>query len=305
MRITENLRLYSLRRNVQLRGQSIAAIYDKLASQKEISRPSENPVQAGVIMRLRARTAALRQKISSANDAQFIINSATSTLQSVNDKLLEIRTMAVRAANSTMSTNDMGALADQVNQLLESLVQDANAKHGNRYIFSGTDTDIAAIAVTRDGNGDITTVTYAGNTAKLIAPIGSDRTFDLSVNGQETFIATSALQSVISLRDNLRNTSGLDSAALSAALSSDLGAVSAAEEDLRGLLGKVGARASELDMITQQTAASLTRTEELLSEKSDVDVAMLAIELSKEEVIYSALLSAGQKLFRTNLLDYI
>ena len=85
--------------------------------------------------------------------------------------LSDVQTAATEAANGTNSAAQLQALGTQVNQDLDSLVQDANTQFEGDYLFSGTATNTAPIAVTRDAQGNIQEITYQGSDTEVTYPV--------------------------------------------------------------------------------------------------------------------------------------
>lgn len=263
MRVTEGMRIGSLQQHLQASSRNLSRIYGKMASQRELSRPSEDPVRAGVIMRLTTQMEAPTQKQDAITQTTFVINAASAALSSAENKMTHLKALAVQAANGTLSEEQLAVIAGEVNEMLESLVcDDANARSGNR-------------------------------------------TVAMSVTGQEAFVATNVLSAVLDFRDHLMNTGGLTPEDLSAALSNDLGAITDAGAEIRLVTGPLAARSAQLDLVSEQTADAMIRLQEIFSEKRDVDMGELAVELDKEEMVYQALFASGRRILSMSLMDYL
>jgi len=305
MRVTESLRFQSLQQNLQSASAKLSGLYEQMATQQSVSRPSDDPVKTAAIMRLNSALNAFKQNNDSMKNAQTFMDSATSRLEAVQDKLIQARTLAVRAGNSTLSEHECKAIAGQINELLESILQDANTKFDDRFIFAGTKTDSAPFVATRDTDGKITSISYQGNTQDLHAPIGRDRTATLSVTGKAAYVDTGLLQSLINFRDDLENAGSMTSDQLATAMTNDLGAISDATDSLGVMTSVLAARASEIDILADQNDAAIVRAQEQLSNKRDADMAQLAIDLNRQQMVYQALISAGGRIVDKNLMDYI
>jgi len=305
MRITETMRFDQFRSSIQTSSVKLSELYSKLATQREISKPSDDPVKTGVILRLSSHLAALEQRTSSISTVGNELESVESTLTSVSDQMIRLRTLATNASNGTLSATDRASIAAEVNEIVESLVQDANTSVNGEYLFSGTKSDTAPFAVTYDGDGNIVSATYQGSLAERQASLGLGRSVSLGPTGQSAFVDNGVLGAAIQLRDDLLNTGGLSPEALAAALTSDLGAIADAGDALLETIGTVGARVSELDALAEQNETAITRATELLSEARDADTAQIAVDLSKEQMVYEALLSAAESMSSTNLFAYL
>jgi len=305
MRVTEEMRTGNLLRNITSHSERLSRLYEKLATQQEVTRPSDNPVATSSIMRLDAHLKALGETTKAIDAAQGFLDAASDTLERASDALARARTLAVQAANGTLSASDRSAIAAEVNQILESLVQCANEMHEDRYLFSGTKTDTPPIAVTRDSDGLIQGFSYQGSDGALAFPLGRSRQIEVSVNGQAAFLDSDVLEAVKSFRDHLLNDEGLTEEETAAALRDDLSRLTVAQQDLLHTAGEVGSRVTHLDMIGEQTDRAITRATDALSDFRDADAAQIAFELQREETILQALLNAAGRIMNVSLMDYL
>jgi len=305
MRVTEGMRTDEMLRNIGTHSERLSRIYDRLATQQEVTRPSDDPVAAGSIMRISAHVQALEQTSEAVSVAETFLDAASGALERAADALMRVRTLAVQAASATLSPTDRTAIAAEVNQLLESLVQCANDMHEDRYLFAGTKTDTPPITVTRDADGDIDGFTYQGSETSLVFPLGRGRRIEVSVTGQAAFLDSGVLEAVRAFRDHLENEAGLTEEEIAAALQDDLADLTDAEQSLLHTTGELGSRVTHLELIGEQTDRAITRATETLSDLRDADAAELAFELQREEIILQALLNAAGRIMGMNLMDYL
>ena len=165
-----------------------------------------------------------------------------------------------------------------MNQDLESLVQDANSQFEGSYLFSGTKTDTAPIAVTRDAQGNIQNITYQGSDTDVTYPVGQGRTAPVSVTAQAAYM--NVLTAVKQLRDDLNNTQGLSSQDQQTALSNDLGAINTAQNSFTAQAAEVGSYQSQLTSLSTQMQTSLTNAQAILSNYQDADIAQISVQLA-------------------------
>lgn len=305
MRITERSRTAMLLRNLQTASTNMSRLYDKLATQKEVNLPSDSPSATGTIMRMNAYIDALEQTRDAVSTAQSFVNTVTDTLETSAETLLSAKILASRALNGALSPSELQAISGEMNQLLESAIQQAGQSFDGRYLFSGNKTDTVPFSITRDANGKIETITYQGSSNMVEFPIGRGRTLAGSVAGDTAFDETGFFEGIQSLRDVLWNAAGMSESERTEAIQAGFATLSRAEADFRALVGQVGARSAELDMVTQQTEGSLTRAKEALSNVQDVDMAELALALQTEQVVYEALLAVSARIMNISLMDYL
>ena len=214
------------------------------------------------------------------------------------------RRLATQAANGTESASDLQALGTQVNQELESLVQDANSQFEGSYLFSGTKTDTAPIAVTRDAQGNIQNITYQGSDTDVTYPISQGRTSPVSATAQAAYM--NVLTAVKQLRDDLNNTQGLSSQDQQTAISNDLNAVKTAQSSFLTQTAEVGAYQSQLTSLSSQMQTSLTNAQTILSNLQDADMAQISVDLQSAQTAYQAIVSSSaQQMQQPDLFSYL
>ena len=201
----------------------------KLGSQKEVNRPSDNPIGMGKILDYRSALAQVSNYKSNIDSSKSWLSMTESNLSSVTDILTEIKAMAVSQASATANSSTRQIAADSLQPLIDQIRSLANAKFGGRYLFSGTKTDtepfsetasVAHVDVPVKASGDSYTGTVsldAGNSytgtvnktyvVKIVTgglPLNTT-TYQVSSDGGRTWGAvTSDLSGVVNLGDGVK-----------------------------------------------------------------------------------------------------
>ncbi|HRU06695.1 MAG TPA: flagellar hook-associated protein FlgL [Candidatus Brocadiia bacterium] len=304
-RVTQHSKIQLLLGSVQRSSASVASLQEQLATGKQLNRPSDNPSGIARTLRLRNELARCESLSDRAAAAQSFLTMCESALSSAQETLSTAHQRAIAAVNGALGSDDLGAIADEINSSLESLLDQARERYGDRYCFSGVDTLQDPFEVTRDSNGEITSITYAGAPDAVTLDLGQGREIEITVTGQEAFVDTGALSSLLNLRDTLRNTAGLDQASLSAAIRSAADCVDTARKRVLELSGVMGGRQSRLDSIVERYETAIIETKGLISKIEDADVAEVYTELTSQQAVYNALLSSSGKFFQQSLFDYL
>ena len=80
--------------------------------------------------------------------------------------------------------------AEQVNQIISQLVQTGNTLNGSQYVFGGTQTTTPPLATTTDASGNITAVTYQGNSGQINYEVAQGVQMPVNTNGADLFQVT-------------------------------------------------------------------------------------------------------------------
>lgn len=306
MRVSDQTRVRMMLDSIQTRTADLNELYVKTASQRQVQRPSDDPVATATIMRLSDQVRSLEQKQQSITSAQAFCDAAGSVLDTGVDSIATLQTLAVRSAGSvTLSASNRVAMSNEVDQIIETLTNLANENSNGRYLFGGTRTDAQPVAVARDASGRIASVAYEGSDEPILFPLGEGRTVSPTATARTAFLDSDLLNAAISLRDHLRNDAGLPTEAQDALLSSDLERINRAQAAFLEESGRMAARSSMLESLEQQTQSGITRATEMLSKVRDVDTAQLAVSLQQEQTNYQALLASTAKIMGANLMSYL
>jgi flagellar hook-associated protein 3 FlgL len=304
MRVTEQTNAALLLQAIDQHSSAINTLNQQLATGMKVNEPSDDPVATGAIMRTNTYIADLNEDISVINTAQSVSQAASAAMSNSTSILSNVQTAATEAANGTESAAQLQALGVQVNQDLDSLVQDANSQFEGNYLFSGTATNTAPIAVTRDAQGNIQDITYEGSDNAVMYPVGQGRTSAATVTAQAAYM--NVLTAVKQLRDDLNNTQGLSSQEQQAAISNDLNAFTTAQSSFTAQAAEVGSYQSLLTSLNTQMQNSLTNAQTTLANYQDANTAQLSVELQSAQTAYQAIVSSeANQMQQPDLFSYL
>jgi len=140
MRITDNMRFNTTVNNLFSTQSQYNDLLEKIASQKEVNRASDDPVAATKIIDIRQGKAANEQYQKNINSCDSWISATESKLSSAYDLLVNAQEIAVGQATATSNAATRQIAAQKVQALIDEMRSLANAKSGNRYLFSGSQT---------------------------------------------------------------------------------------------------------------------------------------------------------------------
>ena len=266
---------------------------ERVGTGKRIQRSSDDPTAMGRALELRAGLRTSEQALRNAEDGQMWINLADNKLQSVVDRLQRAKELAVRGATFTNS-DERGAIAAEIAQLRDSIVDIANSQHQGRRLFGGFH---SGDAVTQVGG----VWTYTGDAGQVNRRIGDDEVVAVNVTALDAFGFSSGTD-VFTVLDNLETalTSG-SQAGIDSAISGLQGALDTTLQSLSGL-GAVGNR---LEGAIARIGDDMAAVRAQLSAVEDVDLAEAVMEMQLQETAYTAALGAFSRSSQTSLLDFL
>lgn len=279
----------------------VARAQSKISSGKEITRPSDDPYGASRALGLRGDLEGLQQFQSNVGDGTAWLNTCDTALSQVSDALQRVRELLIRSGNDAAGPAARAATADEVDQLIESVKQEANVRYGTRYVFSGTATNTAPYAV---GGAD----TYAGDAGTITREIGPGVQIRINADVSGLFgegqgaADDKLLNTLRDISDHLRGSTPADADALR---TTDLTRLDANFDALNGLRADIGARTNRLSIASSRLASIEENSTKLLSDTEDADIAKTVIEYSTQQAAYNAALRAGANIVQNSLLDFL
>ena len=286
--------------NINLNYKKIQETQEKLSSGKRINRPSDDPSGTRKVLGLKAEEFQVQQFLDNTETAKEQINFTSNTLESIQDIFSKIKELTIQASNDTLGQSERKIISGELDELLESVLQNANTDNNGRYIFSGTQTLTSAFTATRDSNGNISSVSYNGNNEEIKYQIGPNTFIQVNLPGGKLFQDNKAFSTLISLRDSL-NASTFDSIAFSNLRTT----MEAATDAISTEITKFGAKANRLEMTTNSLENSQAALKELISYTEDADVASLIMDLKHQENVLQSSLKTGAMVIQSTLLDFL
>lgn len=305
MRITSNTIFHQLTADINRAANRLFERQRQVASSRRMATASDDPVGAGLAVSLRESLAQLLQAQRNGDQAEARLQASADILMGIFSDLRDVKELAFRGMDGAFTLSDRQNLATQVNQKLERLLSDANARSIDGHLFGGTQTTVAPFTATRDVNGDITAVTAnpLGIAGQVNTEIPGGLKMTVNVPGSTVFTATSPqtvdiFPLLVTVRDQLRtgNVSGVEA---------NLADLDAAVDQVRVVGADVGSRIGRIRDIQARSQNDLLTLRGRLSRIEDTDVAEASIEFQQAQNVYQAALAAASRVGQINLLDFL
>jgi flagellar hook-associated protein 3 FlgL len=291
MRVTQGMIYDATNRGLATTMAAVQSASEKVSSTKALNRPSDNPADVRSAIQLRDALSELNQFQRNIDGATTKVDAMDGALADAGDLIQRANELSIAGGDGTLSAANRQAMAQEVSQIIESLAQDAGAKVGDAYLFSGFQVNKPPYVVTGPG----TVGAYQGDHGVALARIGPGATVQTSVAGDSAFQA--AFDALTQLKGDL-----------DAGTVVQAGTISKIQIALDGILttrAQVGARADRLEQAKASQGSLVTSNQGLLSQLEDVDMASAITELSRRQTTYQATLAVTAKVMQTSLIDYL
>lgn len=248
MRISDNMRLDAMVRQQGQLQEQYADASRVASSGARIGSPEDDPIGAGQAVRIQGALDRIDAFRSSIKAAKGDVDLSEGALATAGDLLGRAGEIALQGANGTLSASDRQALAQEVDQLKSQMIDLANTKGQNGYLFGGTKTNAAPM----DANGN-----FLGNAADRTIEIAPGTSAITSVSGALAFTAMGGRDVMVDL-DALRTALVSNNPNAVAATVSQLDASRRQILAARGDAGLKSNRLDTADAAHQEAASSLS-----------------------------------------------
>ncbi|ANE41762.1 flagellar hook protein FlgL [Fervidobacterium sp. SC_NGM5_O18] len=295
MRITNNMINERTLFNIQQSLYRIARMHDKLSSGKEVQYPSDDAVIATRASNISSRLRELEQFKRNVDHVNNFVQSYDTTLQELSNVYHRIRELMVRGANGTNTVDERNSIAAELKALKEHLIEIANTRVGDEYIFGGARSELRPV----DENGNIQTPIEA-NIRRRINALGYAITYGVTVydvftleNGKTVF---STIDDAISAlyEGNERKLSEIS-----------LKEIGVLERSVMEHFASVGATSRMAEMVTSRIEDLKLFNTEYLSKEQDADLTKVLTQLNMQQAVLEASLKSAAMAIQKSLVDFV
>lgn len=308
MRVTSDISYRLLMESIHKNQSGILSSQQRLSSGVEVSKASDDPGAYGMIRALASTQAQLTQYERNANMAAAYHKTASDSLTLATDLMHRINEIGVKGGDGTLDPATREIMANEVDDLLKTMISAANGSDGGRYAFGGLRTDVPPYeAVLDPTDGRIVSVAYVGSEETRAIKIGESMTVATNYPGSTGAGEGGVFQtdtrdvfaSIIALRDALANGDEIPNSSILDDLRGDL-------DHLLASSSLNGARQEQVATQQRYLLSMQTATKSARSDLESVDLAKETIRLTQAQTAYEAALrSTSTLLQQVSLLDYI
>ena len=266
---------------------------ERLATGKQLTRSSDDPIGMNRALELRATLSAREQESRNATDGEMWLNLADTKLQDVVGQIQRARELAVRGA-TFVGTQEREAIALEVGHLRDDIVALANSQQQGRGLFSGFNSGDAVQKIA--GNW-----TYTGDAGQINRRVGENEVVTVNVTGDVAFGFASG-SNVFTVLDNLEAALYADD---SPAVETSIAELDSSLQTVLGGLGIIGARTNQIEAAAARTSNDIQTITEQLSSLEDIDIAEAVMELELQQTAYEAAMAAFARSSQTSLVDFL
>ncbi|GAB4288228.1 MAG: flagellar hook-associated protein FlgL [Methylophaga sp.] len=279
----------------------LAKTQEQVSTGQRILSPSDDPIAAVRVLGIERDLNLIEQYQSNAEMAEDKLRVTDGVLGSAIDIMQRIRELAVQGLNDTNDASARTAIADEMTQLKNSLLNIANTTDANgEYLFSGYQSNTQAF--------DSTTYAYNGDSGQRNIRVGSGFLVEITQPGDEIFVSTNingTTQAIFQTIDDF--TTALNNNDVSTAPNNGdfLTNMDTALEQVLGARTNIGTRLNAIDQQRAVNEASIASLETTRSQLKDLDYAEAITQLNQQAVGLQAAQQAYVKVQGLSLFNFI
>jgi flagellar hook-associated protein 3 FlgL len=270
----------------------LGKLMQQMATGERMLVPSDDPISAVRVLRIQREEATLSQYRTNIANVSGNLSKQEANLKSASDTMLNVRDMLLWAANGSNTSDDLAAIANELQSLEKTILSFANVRdEEGRYLFSGTLSDRPAITF------DAATETYTltGNDQYRQAAVANGVLVDENVTAAQVFGAGVGMLNDLNALVKMLADPALDATdpAVQASVTATLNSLDATHGDLLGAVTELGGRQNTLTLLSSSNEDVSLVNKKIEGELSQLDYATASIDLNN----YQLSLQATQKTY--------
>ena len=303
MRVTHNTMTESLVRYLTAQNE---ALYDRqaiIASQKRINKASDDPIGMGKVLDYRQTLASIDQYQANIQSGMTRLDVTETHLALVDDLLQVVRSIGQTEADSSNQSRQLAA--EEVKMLYDQILDLANSKLNNNYIFSGYQTKTAPF--TRDDTLATTfdryTVSYNGDAGDVQFIVANNTEVTIDADGRPVFhnAAAGGVNIFDTIRDLIVGLENDDTDAISA----QSGLIDQARTQINNIRAANPTIYYQLEVTEKHWQNYTPKIQDLLAKEEDADITKAVVELQSIELAYQTTLATTARILQPGLIQFL
>ncbi|KAB2953637.1 flagellar hook-associated protein FlgL [Heliorestis acidaminivorans] len=294
-RVTQQMLNNTFMRNLESSYRQMEKFQNQLSTGKAIHRPGDNPVLVARSMYYRSNQVEVQKYAENAYEAKLWLEQTEGAVSDSVQVLHRVRELMVQASNDTLDGDAKEAIAKEIQELRDHLLQLSNTSIAGRYIFGGTNTLVQPAE--KDG-------AWNGNLGEIKLELGDRNYVTVNTVGAKLFDYPDKNNNVFKLLDNITATLR-DPKNESTEISPFITKVTEQINNMVDEQANLGARENRLDFTINRLESLNISLQSARSDAEDVNIARVITDLQSQENVYRAALSAGARIIQPSLNDFL
>jgi flagellar hook-associated protein 3 FlgL len=302
MRITQNMMSRAVVVNLNRQAGQMLERQNIIATQKRLQKPSDDPAGLKRVLDYRKTLDSITQYQENIDDAQHWIEVNDLNLEFGENVVDQVKGLAETYGNTGSSPQERQMAADELKQLYDQLMETANAKQGDNYMYGGYQTGTAPF--TRD---DDYNATYHGDDGSVRFMVDPDAEISMDADGRNIFqkAADGGVNVFDILKDMIDGLENPDVDAGCAQVQDRLNLLDDAQAQIRSKRVENGVKSYSLDLARNHWTNLEYQVQQAVGDIENADVSQAAVELKSLQVAYDSTIATAAELIQPGLVNYL
>lgn len=308
-RITTRSLDNSVLQNLNINRAKLAELQKQIATEKRVNSPSDDPNATLSILSAKLNLNKTDRYSQNIDFALSELDSSDKAMTSAVDVVAHIKDLALQAANATSGSTELSAISTDLEQSIKTIMDIANTKFGDKYIFGGLVTEQPPFTVDSATGDIIYNGTLSSDNYQRNVEISDNITVPLNVAGDKVF----------GQYDSTDPTKQTGLFATLMTLSKEIKASPVNYDNIRAQIDKIsdgstalinaqaeiGGIENRLNMTQNKLDDDSLTFEKFRSSAQDIDLAKVITDYKFQETALQASLQASARVIQSSLLQYL
>ena len=303
MRVTNNTMIHSIVRYLTRQNEALFDRQNIIASGKKINKPSDDPLGMGRVLDYRQTIASIEQYQTNIQRGKTRLDVVEVNLDLVDDLLEVVRAIAQDETGGT--TKSRQRAAESLKDLYDQILDQANSKFNDNYLFSGYQTKTAPFSRddTQATTFDQFTITYNGDAGDMQFIVADNTTITMQADGQPIFhdAASGGINIFDVMRDLIVGLENDDTAAISI----QSGLLEQGETQIQDIRSANAPILYQLQTTENHWEYYKPKIEDLLGTEENADITRAVVELQSLELAYQSTLATAARIIQPGLISFL
>ena len=269
---------------------------EKVATGRNMNRPSDNPVGLVSSLGLRNSLSRLEQYQRNMDMGKIWLDLNSTAIEQAGKVAQQAQAIALNLQDGTQSAEMRSTLANAVGLLLDQAVSLGNTQLAGKYIFAGYNTNTQPFTKTQIGGSDA--VQYNGDSHDFQIQVGPQESLEIGKNGQGLFIDSNFFDSLIRLKEAIENNDP-------AAMQQEATRLQGVEDFFSAQVSDIGIRQSRILEKQDILKGLKLNFQNQIDDLENADMVQAILEVKERQNAYEVALAASSKIMEVSLLDYL
>ncbi|MBU2925579.1 flagellar hook-associated protein FlgL [Colwellia sp. 4_MG-2023] len=270
----------------------------QLATNQRITKPSDDPLGAVMLLNLDAELDSLEQYKSNMESVNFTLSQQEVKLTGIVNQIYSLQSLITTAADGSMGTEELKALGQEMSVIFPGIVDLLNGTDNEgKYYFSGSETNTKPFDLDAAGN-----YAYFGDDGVRDVAVTADSSVASNITGNELDPGANFLNAMKDYLVDVNNPPatgvGNESRVMIDELSSFLATIT-------GEITQIGGTMASLDSLANSNLDIITVTSNLRDEISSVDYPEAFIKMNESMASYESSMQVYASVTSLSLFSFI